>query len=1239
MMNKESLLKGCLLGILGFAAQWVTAQTFDNETVTAIWGMSGGANEPSQAVVSNEHAFSTTAFVLGKEMTFTKQQEYKGADENLSMNNYKPSAQMNAATDGHDLVYSIKPAKGLMYQPGSISFKMGVFGTGGGMIDIYLKYADGMKKTVASNVKPNRSGASVNATECTYELTGMPATDEEVSLIISVYNLANNKEIGFNNVVMTGTVNGTAVEVPQYSITTALQPENAGTVNQLPAGDLMDEGTNVTVTASPKFGFHFINWVDNAGKEVSAENPYSFSLKANTSLKAVFQEVNTYTFTTRCINDLEMQIGSISLNPESTEGKYEEGTVVTVVANELPIARFLNWEDEFENSNVTKPERTVTVKQNTEIVANYEIQDFIAAYNSDKAEIWANKGTYPFAADYVWDSERNATASVVKISDGNSLDGNSSGTPVVRMRKGAVISSVNGLYMNGYRSTDVAMQVQFSTKKFTTVRFTAALVAKNAANVNWRVLYSTDGTVYNPVINNGEELVYKLSNGLATSVDFESPAEEVAEKEMVYIRFTGTGDELLNDNNGEYNFDKVDSGSGLNYTDHSETGLGNIYVFGTPIIDEDPDAPVIKAIIPADKATGVSANGKITISYDERIQAGTGEATLTGNGKTIVLEPEYGSSSVSFRYANLAYATQYTLELPEGYVTDRSDNRAPAVNTTFTVMERVKPEARLFNAIVDQSLDASIAPTSTTIGQYKTIQEAIDAVPVTNNKPWLIFIKAGYYNDLNNRTFSTGKYTWEDQSGKLPASEDSRIVVVDRPFIHLIGEDVNKVTIAQDRVAGSNSADKSQPWYNVAEGATLVIKSNDFYAENLTIDNEWWTKYEGNEARGPQALSLYVEADRVAFNNCRIRSYQDTYLSPKTGNTNTGNNQPHYYDRNYFRNTMIEGAVDFIYGGGDVYFDNCTLNIVRESGGYIVAPSHYTDMKDSQGNVTQACTRWGYVFKNTTITAPDGKEDKTQVYFGRPWHNEPKTVFIDTECRVKPYEGYWYPKMGAIPALWAVYNIWDKNGYKMSEKSIEEYWYEENGQTIYGKAKNFLTDEEAASYTLENVFGGDGTDAVTGMWNPLPMVEQTSKPVINGKEGDTAFGWTADEYAICYVVTINGKVAGFTVDTRYEANLNDVVTVQSVNEYGALSEASDEFTVGNTGTGLENTAMESPVIVIGSKGTISVRGIEIPTRIYVYGIDGTLIQNLEVHRNVSLSVPAGRYIVKANDSVTKVSVN
>ena len=163
--------------------------------------------------------------------------------------------------------------------------------------------------------------------------------------------------------------------------------------------------------------------------------------------------------------------------------------------------------------------------------------------------------------------------------------------------------------------------------------------------------------------------------------------------------------------------------------------------------------------------------------------------------------------------------------------------------------------------------------------------------------------------------------------------------------------------------------------------------ANDFYAENLTIDNEWWTV---NREEGPQALALYVEGDRVTFNNCNIRSYQDTYLSPKTRNRNEGNTAAagsavyHYRDRNFFNNCMIEGAVDFIYGGGDVYFDGCTINVVRQSGGYIVAPGHYDDLTDVTGETN--CTRWGYVFKNTLITAPGNPSD-TQVWFGRPWNN------------------------------------------------------------------------------------------------------------------------------------------------------------------------------------------------------------------------------------------------------------
>ncbi|MEG2151574.1 MAG: pectinesterase family protein, partial [Bacteroidaceae bacterium] len=598
--------------------------------------------------------------------------------------------------------------------------------------------------------------------------------------------------------------------------------------------------------------------------------------------------------------------------------------------------------------------------------------------------------------------------------------------------------------------------------------------------------------------------------------------------------------------------------SSISVTTNSETGLAKIYIMGTPVVETDKIAPEIRTITPAKDAVGVSANGKITLSYNERIQAGIGEATLkTTNGKVMLLEAEYGSSSVSFKYNELEYATIYTLTVPKGYVTDRSGNDALALESSFTIMERIKPQTHIFNAVVDGSLKQTVGPLGDKIGYYKTIQEAVNAAPADCTQPWLIFIKAGYYNDKNNLSFPNGKYDWNVE-GSADASEDSRIVLVNKPFIHFIGEDIEKVTIAQNRVSGSNEADKNQSWYNVAEGATLVVTANDFYCENITLDNEWWTKYTGSDARGPQALALYVEADRATFNNCRIRSYQDTYLSPKTKNKNNGNNDiPHYYDRNYFNNCTIEGAVDFIYGGGDVYFDNCTLNIVRENGGYIVAPCHYSI-------ATGGDTRWGYVFRNTTITAPKGKEATTQVYFGRPWQNAPRTVFIDTECRVKTYDGLWYPKMGAIPHTWAVYNMWNANKYPMSTESIKDYYYTNDaGETIKGVAKNSLTDAEAATYTLTNVFAGDGTDANIGRWNPAPFVEKTVSPVVNGENGSTVFSWTGDEYAICYVVTINGKASDFVTTTFYEkANLNDVVSVQSVNEYGALSNPSAAFTVG-----------------------------------------------------------------------------
>lgn len=254
-------------------------------------------------------------------------------------------------------------------------------------------------------------------------------------------------------------------------------------------------------------------------------------------------------------------------------------------------------------------------------------------------------------------------------------------------------------------------------------------------------------------------------------------------------------------------------------------------------------------------------------------------------------------------------------------------------------------------------------------------------------------------------------------------------------------------------------------------------------------------------------------------------------------------------NRHYIKNSLIEGAVDFIYNGGDVYLDGDTLEINRPSGGYIVAPYHTAD------------TKWGYVFQNNVIRP--GKDFKTgntlnvtDVWLGRPWHGSPKTVFINTQTFVPiPAKG-WYNTMGGLPELWADYNTVDANGnpLDLSQRESYYYYYYTDGSTGEKvekfNVKNFLTDEEAAQYTLKNVLGGEDN------WQPDLMCEACDMPVV--KSNGTMLAWDAVPYAICYVVTRNDEVAGFTTSTSFEGyTSDDNWHVQAVNEYGGLSAKAD----------------------------------------------------------------------------------
>lgn len=1092
--------------------------------------------------------FAGLSLTAGSALTMTGTTGWTGSDANVTMTsvyNGTGSSFPSAPTESNTLTFTLNPDDGFYFTPSCVSFSAARFGTDGGTVTAVLA-AGAAQQTLCEAEGVNRGGKGLELKRISADVSGIVASsDEPLRLQISFLGLGNTKTMGIADLVIEGTLQGAASSATKYTLQTAVLPAEAGSIAVDPQLGAYKEGTVVTLTALRNFGYDFSAWTDAAGQTLSTDTEYQLTMDTDKVVNACFDVLPVYTVRTACVNDAERPLGSVTLSPNEHDGRYEAGTEITARANGSKILRFMQWTDNCPDAG-TSPVRTLTVDQDMELVASFEVQDFVAVFDASRVQGYASNATYPFAADITWDESRQAECAIVRLADGALLKGTGS-TPVVRNREGVVLTGLNGLYQNGFRTTDIAWQYRFSTLGFTSARVECQMAAKNMACRDWQALYSLDGEHFTQLHT------WSATANVISDVAFDLPAD-AANAPLVYIRFTGLGEEMLSTS---YEFDG--DCEGLEFCSHSESGFGHLYVLGTAVVEADDVAPRLTTTLPADGSEGISASGRISLSYDERIAYGEGEATLTAlaTGESKVLTPVWSSRSVSFDYVSRQYGQSYTLQLPAGYVVDRSGNAAAAATLTFRVMERQAATPRTFDAVVDHTLPlehGNCIPASADMpAQYRYIQDAINAAPDAGTHPYLIYIREGYYSDPNwtfsdsygtryvdPQSTSSNAATEQIASG-INAYDSCRVVWVNKPNVHLIGQDVNKVTLATDRLDGSMASDHSRVWYHVNAGATLIVteRGKGFYAENLTIDNENWTK---DRLQGPQALCLRIRSDRTIFNNVRARSYQDTYYSAGG------------FNRQFWLHSTLEGSVDFIYGDGEVFFEGCRLDINRQKGGYIVAPSHI----DAQ-------TRWGYVFNNTTITTSYAADPSTyQIYFGRPWHNQPRTVFLHTQCEVTPYAGYWYPTMGGLPKLWAVYDIWDRQGNKLSEESISEYFYTDATGEHHATAQNSLTAEEASLYTLSNVMAGDGTsDPETGVWNPMAVVEPTAVPDIVEQGG--SLRWDPVDYAICYVVTVNGQAVAFPTVCSYDGlRQGDVVTIQSVNEHGALSAPSSALTVGQS---------------------------------------------------------------------------
>lgn len=216
--------------------------------------------------------------------------------------------------------------------------------------------------------------------------------------------------------------------------------------------------------------------------------------------------------------------------------------------------------------------------------------------------------------------------------------------------------------------------------------------------------------------------------------------------------------------------------------------------------------------------------------------------------------------------------------------------------------------------------------------------------------------------------------------------------------------------------------------------ATLLNRSENLYLQDLTLRNAM--PFDGGTGR---AVTLQDKGNKTICKNVSLESYQDTYYS---------NNPSAYF---YFEDGEIHGVVDYVCGGGDVYFNR--VKFVNESikNATIAAPNN--------------AKKFGYVMNNCTIETLC-----SQFNYGRSWGAYSGLAWLNTTIN-QPSKlassRFTVAGMNCAADKFVEYNTMDSNGKVISPSSKVIEFTHSSGNKKY---ETILTDEEAAEYAVDKVF-------------------------------------------------------------------------------------------------------------------------------------------------------------------------
>lgn len=299
-------------------------------------------------------------------------------------------------------------------------------------------------------------------------------------------------------------------------------------------------------------------------------------------------------------------------------------------------------------------------------------------------------------------------------------------------------------------------------------------------------------------------------------------------------------------------------------------------------------------------------------------------------------------------------------------------------------------------------------------------------------------------------------------------------------------------------------------------GGVVIVKGDYFYAENVTFKNTYnyevtdkevedgavqtlstgdVTRTKGTDvtayAYKERANALITDANYVECYKCNILSSQDTL----------GVNGQRSGTYAYFKDCKIGGNVDYICGGGNMVFDDCTLELYG-----------YSD-KGNAGYITAAQST-KYLFRNCTITGNDnGNSTQATAYYGRPWTSGADVKFINTQTNGRVVAKGW--------ADWS------------------------NGTTA----------EDATGFGEYCNLNSDGTEFKSSITSKQLTATQYNS-IVATVESDYLGNWTPAHYVSTMAVNNSGSIGADAINNVKINSGNDLLLYSFVND-NSLENASE----------------------------------------------------------------------------------